>query len=107
MESAIIGTVRVIPTMLVTKFVVGSWESRTRPDTTDANVMDRIHPYARSNSYLIAYAGTSRLDVTAIVVRVSGGPGAWDRAKARAAKFVKKHGGEVPEWNGVEVVIPS
>ena len=55
-------TITFIPTMKVTRFVVGSWESATRPDTTDVNAMDRISPYVRSRSWILVYAGTERGD---------------------------------------------
>lgn len=98
-------TARVIATMKVTRFVFGSWESGTRPDTTDANAMRRIEPYVRARSWVLIYAGSSRSDVTAIAVSVRGhGPEAWKRAEERGKKLAKKYGGtNLPEWDGVEV----
>jgi len=100
-------TVRIIRTMKVTKFVVGSWESGTRPDTTNVNSMERISTYVRASAWIMVYAGTDRRDVTAIAVAVHGhGPESWKRAEDRGAKIAKKYGGRnLPEWDGVEVEV--
>lgn len=99
MDTPQVCTITIIPTMNVRRALIGGRELAMREGTSDVNALDRVRPYVRGSSYVGFYAGSSREDVTLVVVVVRGyGKDVWQRAEARAKKLGKKYGGELPPY---------
>ncbi len=99
-ESLPVGTVctiTIIPRRKVVKAIIRGREMNVRPDTTDANVTDRLRPYM-PRACTWGFAGPKDASIC-IFVSVTFKRGEdchapWERAAKSLARLIKKHGGE-------------
>jgi hypothetical protein len=91
MNTEIIGTIRFINTMNVTRALVGRTFLNMPEGTNEGNAADRIAPYARSSSFTWGFAGTKE-NALLVVVPVKRG-GSFREAGAKLNALLVKHGG--------------